>query len=226
MAMPVTVTVTATATATATACRDIISLGGFCITSQALKDLKLKDYSCPFDWIFAFPSMVLFILKDDFKGFLDRSKMISIENKKTSCKARHSDFPDQSVVFNHHNPKEREDHHAYYTRCVQRFREAMSPVKTAPVHLIMTATGPCKESIFQEIYEVLCAMKQSKEAVRLLVIHVNPTPPTENADHVIQEKGEWVHTKLWTQSGSSGLRFNDNRTQKAYHKIITDFINP
>src|SRR6516162_3609982 len=42
---------------------DFVSLGSHCLVSYALKEMGLKRYSCPFDWIFSQPSMVEHCIK-------------------------------------------------------------------------------------------------------------------------------------------------------------------
>lgn len=111
----------------------VISLGTHCYTSQLLKKANLKNYSCPFDWIFSSPSMVAHVIEDDFNKFLDRSffKKIPYENlivseAKTYPTSNEFYLNNFSVknVFNHHDMQS-EDHYNYFVRGVMRFRKLL-----------------------------------------------------------------------------------------------------
>jgi len=53
--------------------KHIISLGTHCLTSSIMKNLGMRRYSLPFDWIFTSPQTVAHCLNDGFKTFLDQS---------------------------------------------------------------------------------------------------------------------------------------------------------
>lgn len=94
------------------------SLGHFCLTSTFLKTLKVKQYSCPFDWIFSNNDMISSCLSTKFNVFLNKQYYNTLQptqNEKKRC--NHSIYGD---IFNHHNPNIITDYE-YFQRCIDRF---------------------------------------------------------------------------------------------------------
>jgi len=111
--------------------RAILSLGTHCLTSQVLKTYGLKEFSGPFDWIFSNMRMVAHCIEDDFNIFLDPRYHEFVPPEKrivpdaNFCEHRfYRDDYGVKTVFNHYDITDPE-HHAYYTRCVDRFRRSL-----------------------------------------------------------------------------------------------------
>lgn len=94
----------------------VISLGCACNTSLYLKELGLKLFSLPYDWIFSNLDMIQHTIEDDFKLFLNPELI----NSKKAKQAGHGYY--HKRLFNHHNPKDNQDDYHYYQRCITRFK--------------------------------------------------------------------------------------------------------
>lgn len=97
----------------------VISLGCACNTSLYLKELGLKTYSLPYDWIFSNLDMIEHTIEDDFQSFLDRQLMFARNPKQ----AGHQQYHD--MLFNHRNPKDNQEDYDYYQRCINRFKQIL-----------------------------------------------------------------------------------------------------
>jgi hypothetical protein len=96
----------------------IIPLGSQCFSAFFLKTNNLKKTSYPFDWIFSSPKVIVNILEDNFKKFLDKNYyMIKDVHSKHN---KHLIYLPDLMMFNHRNPLNDEDH-LYYKRCIDRF---------------------------------------------------------------------------------------------------------
>jgi hypothetical protein len=110
---------------------DFVSLGSHCLVSYALKEMGLKRYSCPFDWIFSRPSMVEHCIRDSFATLADRSQYETvIDESGTELPGRcHHSFYRNSFgvdrVFNHSDMRI-EENYGYLLRCIERFNELLA----------------------------------------------------------------------------------------------------
>lgn len=95
-----------------------IGMGQNCCTSWYMKTSENKLASYPFDWIVTSPEIIIDILDDDFNRLLDRDQIIS-----KTYRAGHSYYHD--IMFGHRNPALSKDDHAYFMRCVQRWKDLM-----------------------------------------------------------------------------------------------------
>lgn len=107
-----------------------LSLGTHCYTACLLRRAGLRQFSGPFDWLFANPAMVRHCLETDFAVLLDRSlyEPVPLEARAHPefYRCHHAYYRDTfgvSFVFNHHDVWQDEGY-AYLTRCVARFRDA------------------------------------------------------------------------------------------------------
>lgn len=111
---------------------NIISLGCHCYTSSLLKSLKLKFFSCPFDWIFSSPKMIQHCIADDFNTFLDKKYYETIPESNRiggpdANLVNHNYYYENygiRAVFNHHNVLNEEEY-LYFVRCVARFKSLL-----------------------------------------------------------------------------------------------------
>jgi hypothetical protein len=94
----------------------VVSLGCACNTSLYLKELGLKLFSLPYDWIFSNLNMIQHTIEDDFKSLLD----LDLINSKKPKQAGHSYYHNR--LFNHHNPKDNQNDYNYYQRCIAKFK--------------------------------------------------------------------------------------------------------
>lgn len=109
-----------------------ISMGTHCFTASLLQRWGLRSWSGPFDWLFASPSMLTHVLRDDFATLLNRDQYrpTPIEQRVNPEVNRvdHAYYRVQhgvAFVFNHHDVH-LDEGHAYLTRCVERLRAQLS----------------------------------------------------------------------------------------------------
>lgn len=119
------------AAASGTPVSHIASIGSHCVASQFLKNLGLKRYSGPFDWIFSSLPMVVDCLETDFADFLNRDFYVPIPMHQRM--GADLNFCDHRLykerygivsMFNHSDPMEPQVYD-YLVRCVARFRRML-----------------------------------------------------------------------------------------------------
>jgi Putative papain-like cysteine peptidase (DUF1796) len=186
-----------------------ISLGTHCHMAQVLKDLGLRTWSGPFDWIFSTPGMVRDCLADDFAALTDRSELETIplaERPEPDIgRCRHKLYRARyhhPCVFNHHDPASSEADYAFLTEGVRRFRAALGNPAARNHFWLMTAL-PIEDGVPAGICDVL-ARAGGKN--RLTLIQVAAGAPQPGV--ALREAGpnlRWL--TLETVSPSIGLRF-------------------
>jgi hypothetical protein len=138
---------------------DIVSLGSHCIVSYALKEIGLKRYSCPFDWIFSRPSMVEHCIKDSFATLADRSQYQPVIDQRGTelpglC---HHAFYKKSFgvhrVFNHRDMRI-EENHRYLLRCIDRFMRLLESTNPKSFVLALQESRNNYEE-FESLYNTL-----------------------------------------------------------------------
>ena len=109
----------------------IISLGTHCLTATIIKNLGLKKYSTPFDWIFSSPGVVLDCLNDDFALMLDRSQHRSVTHERVRGDnepgSTHIEFEKRyqtQEMFTHRDITV-DENYGYLVRSVNRFKDVL-----------------------------------------------------------------------------------------------------
>jgi hypothetical protein len=194
----------------------VISLGTLCHTSTALKELDLKSYSCPFDWIFSRSlDVVAQIIQNDFIDFLDRSHYRHIaENKCGHALYHHS-------MFNHRNPLQNDEDYAYYERCVQRFRAVLCS-GDAVDFVVTLKTEQTPTSDVLSLFHLLCERTHGR--ARLLVILC--VSDTVSKIETLLDKDDVRIIRLHVTADDAGVRWANPVDEAAYRTAITDFLRP
>jgi hypothetical protein len=100
----------------------VVSVGPACPCAFLLKLSGVKHASHPFDWVISSPEMVRDCLATDFADFLDPAQAYHDEARAYDPAAPYAHHVKYGVnTFHHHDPAV-PDHHAYFSRCVTRFR--------------------------------------------------------------------------------------------------------
>lgn len=108
----------------------VVSLGTICLTARALSNAEARAFAGPFDWIFSSPAVVAHIIEDDGCSFLDTAMYESLgqPNAGECAKIGHrvySPMLRKDIVFNHHDPLNIPEDHAYFGRAFERLRCAL-----------------------------------------------------------------------------------------------------
>jgi hypothetical protein len=90
--------------------------------AQILKDTGYRKHPYPFDWLFTDEKVILDIVKDDFKKFLDKSYYGEVVHKFSGRQSCHTIYHED--FFFHKDPRNEEDY-KYYTKCVDNFRNLL-----------------------------------------------------------------------------------------------------
>ena len=94
---------------------EIISLGDICTPAWYIQEIGMRKFAYPFDWTLCSNQIVFDCIKNKFKDFLDKTKMVSGKGA-VGHKLYHSKF------FKHKNPKSKSNvDYRYYQRCCDRF---------------------------------------------------------------------------------------------------------
>jgi Putative papain-like cysteine peptidase (DUF1796)/Domain of unknown function (DUF4214) len=138
---------------------DFVSLGSHCLVSYTLKEMGLKRYSCPFDWIFSRPSMIEHCLKDSFALLADRSqyKPVIDETGNEQAGRCHHAFYKASFgvdrVFNQRDMRI-EENYQYLLRCIRRFTQLLKSVDRK-IFVLLCPSSRITEEHFLSLHETL-----------------------------------------------------------------------
>jgi hypothetical protein len=188
----------------------VISLGTVCYASWMIKQLGLKRRSYPFDWIFSSPAMVLDILQDDFRCFLDpvhyRANPVESRPHPSEHIAEHLHYRATfgvEHVFSHRDVTT-PDNRAYYERCVDRFRSALA----APNPTLLLMINPGDRLATLEVFTGLAdwASRNAPYAV-LSVINLRRATDGQPMFSTTAERGPHALIEYFSASGIRGLDF-------------------
>lgn len=101
-----------------------ISIGEWCSPASLLKEMKIRNFSTPFEWLFSKIGMVNECIEDNFQLFLDKNQYIS--SGKKQC--HHIEYEKKykvPILFNHHNLTNEEDYQ-HFVRRTNRFMECIN----------------------------------------------------------------------------------------------------
>lgn len=208
----------------------VVSLGCACNTSLYLKELGLKLFSLPYDWIFSNLDMIQHTIEDDFKSFLN---LEMIDSKKPK-QAGHNYY--HKRLFNHHNPKDDQSDYHYYQRCISRFKSLLSS-KDNKLFIHTVYQEPEKHhrhflefnSDFKKVnFEVAdaikfnCFLSKLTDNYTFLVIIQNPNQSKPQVRKIFHENNLMVYVVdcLGVSSGELLTNHVDNLN---YKNIITQF---
>lgn len=106
-----------------------VSLGTVCHMASVLRDLGLRRWTGPFDWVLSTPALVADCLREDFRSYLDPALLRSVpETERTGGAKRQCRHPTIEarygvpILFNHHDPLTSEVDRRALTRAVARLR--------------------------------------------------------------------------------------------------------
>lgn len=94
----------------------VVSLGSRCFMARILRDLRLRKYAGPFDWIYTNGEMVSHCLKDRFNTFMDIDELH--EAGQAWGHRTYGAMMNRKVVFPHHRPGT--DDRLHFQRSVER----------------------------------------------------------------------------------------------------------
>jgi len=194
--------------------RTYVAIGTHCFSASLLRRWGLRRWSGPFDWVFSSVPMVTHCIEDDFRDFLDRSLYapVPIEQRRdgpTVNRVQHALFKQRfgvEYVFNHHDAHLDADH-AYFTRCIERFRSCLK--SDEPKVFVLTRTqgeGPAHDLI-----ALRDALAQRCERFTLFAIdvpHRSAPRPLPGLEVTIEEPSLHACTLL-PASHWEPLRFED-----------------
>ena len=197
-----------------------ISLGSHCYTSHLLKILNKKEFSCPFDWLFSSPEMVIHCLETNF-SFLTNPQFyapVAKENRmyEKANLCQHTFYRDHygvNFVFNHHNPTDIIDYH-YLLRCVKRFQDLNN---TQRIKKYIMTTRQCSDENFEHLENLLCSDKPN---TRFLCIEIKDDS-NDIGWHCKKTKNQSQLVEYNSFSKWGSLAFEESFDDNAIAKIIT-----
>jgi len=143
----------------------VISLGSSCFTSYLLKDVHLKLFSCPFDWIFSSPEMIQDCIDDNFLKFMDKSLYTNYLSNQSSATHRY-----YGKAFLHHDPRN-ETHSNYFQRCVNRFNKVLlSPMHKLFVISLVNIPAYCETTDYIVLHNYL--KSKTDNFKMLILVHI------------------------------------------------------
>ena len=193
----------------------VIPLGSQCFSSFFLKKNDLKKTSYPFDWIFSSPKVIMDILDDKFKNFLNKNYYVIKDIHSTNNK--HLLYLPNLMMFNHRNPYKEEDY-LYYKRCVNRFYKVLD--KKEKKLFILTSL---KNEINNEL-ENICLLNNKLSYLTsnyILIAIFQICTGTQSKD--IYEHENMIIIQITTISESDGVVFLDE-LDNIYYKNIIDSL--
>jgi hypothetical protein len=194
----------------------IIPLGSQCFSSFFLKKYALKKISYPFDWIFSSPEVIINILDDKFKKFLNKD-YLAIKNEKSKIN-KHLIYLPNLTMFNHRNPYNDEDY-LYYMRCIDRFYKVLN--KNEKKLFILTSL---KNEINNEL-ENICLLNHKLSCLTnnyILIAIFQKCTGEQSKD--IYEYENMIIIQITTISESDGVIFLNDLDDIYYKSIIDSFF--
>ena len=186
-----------------------VALGTFCHVATALRDLELRRWTGPFDWIFSTPAMVADCLDDDFAALLDPRHLRSVPpaeltgGAKRQC--RHVLYEGRfglPTLFNHHDPTQSPADLSALERAVGRMRLALDGSRSNTFYMMSERAWPA-----DEIAAVEAALAARSPRFVLAVITVEPEARV--AGWSATSDGRIRQARLTVRSRSRGTRFAD-----------------
>ena len=194
----------------------VVSIGSACWTSQLIKDMGLKRYSCPFDWIFSSPGFVAHCLADDFAEFLSRDRWVSTGGPQHWTLPLIRDRYGLGQILNHHDVSNDGDFH-YLVRSVARFRSVLA----APDPKIFLLISDTKNILHPEVDVLFDRLAAAASGFKLVSIGLEQHPAA--SPHVEQLKADERNDVYRLHPCSrieDGLRFTDARDNQAMQEIL------
>ena len=195
----------------------VCSLGTRCQSSQLLLETGLKKESYPFDWVFSSPADIEHILDDDFRSFLNKE----MYGGKGPDQCDHTLYGNR--MFNHHNPKDNDDHYLYFTRCVGRFRELLGREKGklfVMTFLNLENDAECVTDVRARAAQFNLYLSSKTCNYRLFVICHVPHCDVFGADVV--DVGNIRFVTLHTTSLSDGVHLTDGHEDAMLRQLLLD----
>jgi len=176
---------------------NFITLGFNCSPAIILKDLGLRNYSLPFDWILTNNIQIIHCIEDDFKKF-HKNLQFTLNNHwfidEYGIQYPH-DYPvndDGTIINNWQN------YHIEvlekYERRIQRFKDIMN----SSIPIIALYYGPYRYAVFMKKY-----MEQKYNKTIIFVVTTIEVFINNNDDNIIlcivsnneqsRNKDYWVH---------------------------------
>lgn len=188
------------------------SLGEMCHSAMLLKNNGLKDASYPFDWIFSNVNMIKHCIEDDFKTYLDKSYYGPSDIRGGVCE--HSLYGEWvkvegNIIFNHHDPFEKEEDYAYFERCVARFRELLkSPEEKTFVLFQRNRSSDINQSVIEAI-DLANFLEDHTSNFTVLAIH-NHVAGYQEHQLVKSKNVKFINLKTYTDTHGTGFWNNDD----------------
>lgn len=189
---------------------ECLSMGDFCISSYILKKLKLKERSYPFDWIFSYPHIILDCLETNFEYFLKDEYLES----RSATECFHKKY--NLLLFNHHNPKDNDEHKQYFGRCINRFNIMRLNNNKKVVFRTVQYHDPNIELYENKKYYT--NLKQHINNFELIVILI-VSGKEQTCDMFYSDSDLYIY-KITTISSHDGLCFNDIKDQENIELIF------
>ena len=193
----------------------VCSLGAHCISSQLCKETKLKTESYPFDWIFSEPNLVIQIMKDNFSLFLNKQYYKPI----SSTKCTHALYG--TSLFNHHNPKDNNEHYNYFIRCVNRFQKLIK-LETSKLFIVTFINIRNTDEDIENCKKQVVTLKEYLDTeisnYHLFVMCIVPCQSTYSTNITDIDNIKFV--TVYTKSSSDGVKLKDAKEDKMLQQLL------
>ena len=193
-----------------------ISIGEFCLTSCVLKDLKLKEFSLPFDWIFSNPYMLYNCISDGFSTFLDRTQYKTIQHQKCN----HKQYGD---IFNHHDPCKNDKDYQYFQRCVGRFQNIFMNVFEHVTAFLTHSVGTDFENEIKTYHIIKSILP---EHFNLVLICLKYDSEIISESSIYHSEHNFHIYVMKHKSSCTGVDFSEQTDNEIYQAIISSHIRP
>jgi hypothetical protein len=205
---------------------DFVSLGSHCLVSYALKEMGLKRYSCPFDWIFSKPSMVEHCIKDSFATLADRSHyepVIDSRGTELQGLCHHAYYRNScgiNRVFNHRDMRIEENYH-YLLRCIDRFTKLLAS-NNHKVFVLLSRESCSDDEQFVSLYDTLSRSTSNFSLLFFIVEEPQTDGYDFGMDH-IKSIGASCLAAMRPISKAGPLTFDDPLDDFMFRRTIVAF---
>jgi hypothetical protein len=159
------------------------SVGSYCLTAHTLGQAGARAFAGPFDWIFSHPRIVAHVISDGGESLLDAANYTALgtPDRKQSQKVGHRVYSQMvgrsdGLIFNHHDPRDNADDHAYFRRAVARLRLALDNQHQLPLLFVLCSIErrqPLIDADIDHLFRVLRKHSLGASSLQLVAVRIH-----------------------------------------------------
>lgn len=199
-----------------------IPFGTCCLPAETFKNLRLRKFALPLDWLFTTNSMLSHCMEDNFETLLDRENYIFVppherpwgENYSFCHHKFYRDSHGANFVFNHFNPIETEIY-SKMKRRVERMNAVLNSKEWKS--FFNFSHNSCNKNDFRSLYDSINGRTKNFSLVNISYRGLRSDGPLiENLEFIDSS----VHFEYYSSSRFCGPNFESERDNSIINSIF------